>query len=254
MSLGELRCPRCGGEATPSSRGERVCARCAPSGIEGTVIARPAAPLTGARGPRGRDGGTASRFRKRLAGGTSGPPRVRVAVGRGEAPITLPPGKVGGVFRRRAFERDVEKLQSFDWSDEAVVDLARRTLGPRQDLHFAPDIPEELLRAARAAHAEALLADERVLVLYDDSLFRSTDDGFLITARALFWKNLGDDPQCVVWDEVDPAQVTYDEETFAIGMADGDVALTHADTESVAPRLMDLIVCLATLAQDDGEP
>lgn len=262
MPLELLKCPNCGAAMPSAVLGAAVtCGYCGrvvrdaggsmrpPRDVSQTVISRPPGPMTGARG---RDGGPGSRFRRRMAGGTSGPPRVRVATERGKAPITLPPGKVGGVFRRRAFERDVDREQSFGWTDEEIVDLARRSLGENGDLYYAPNIPQEKADVARATH-EGIGADERVLVLFDDTLFGSADDGFAITARGIFWKNLMEDPQGVGWDEIDPGGVTYEEDEHRIGVAGEELHLTHADAEVLAPRLHDLIVCLASLAQDEDE-
>lgn len=264
MPLELLKCPSCGASLPAEVVGAVVtCGYCGravrdarvtlpPPELGQTVISRPPGPMTGARGARGREGGPGSRFRRRVAGGTSGPPRVRVAIERGKAPITLPPGKVGGVFRRRAFEKDVERLQSFGWTDDEIIDLANRMLGTHDDLYYAPNIPEEKLGVAHATHA-SMGPDERVLVLFDDTLFGGSDDGFSISARGIFWKNLADDPQSVGWDEIVPAQVSYEDEDHRIGGLGEDLHLTHADAEVLAPRLHDLIVCLASLAQDEDE-
>lgn len=264
MALERSNCPHCGAPLGAIMGGIETCASCGrparvslatqppPQDLAQALIARPSVPPMGARGARPREGGPGSRFRHRLAGGTSGPPRVRVAIARGQAPITLPPGKVGGVFRRRAFEKDVDKLHSFGWTDDEIVDLARKTLGSNSDLHYAPEIPAAKLAVARGVHGDAL-GDERVLVFFDDPLFGGGDDGFVVTPRALLWKNLADDPQCLGWDEIDPSAVTYDDDEHRIGLHDAELRLTHADAEALAPRLHDLIVVLASLAQDEDQ-
>lgn len=265
MPLDVAKCPQCGEVLPPEVlRGAAPCARCGqtarggtlappPSDLSQTLISRPPGPMGGARGPRARDGGPGSRYRRRLAGGTSGPPRVRVAIERGKAPITLPPGKVGGVFRRRAFERDVEKLRSFAWTDEEIVELAGRMLGAHADLAFAPEISEARAAAVHATYAGRMTPDDRVLVVFSDTLFGAEDDGFALTARGIFWKNLAEEPDAAGWDQIDPSCVSYDETDQRISLADGDLHLTHADAEVIAPRLCDLIVCLASLAQDEAE-
>lgn len=256
MPLEPQKCLNCGALRAVGGAACAVCgeARRGPDpGLAQAVIARPVVPPPGARGGRATPG-PGYRFRKRQGGGTSGPPRVRVAMGRGEAPITLPPGKVGGVFRRRAFERDVEKLHSFGWSDAEIVELAGRTLGSSDGLHFAPSIPSAKVATARAVHGDALGDDAQVLVLFRDTLFADADDGFSITARAFFWKNLGDEPLCLGWDEIDPEQVTYDDDEHRIGIMGDDLTLTSTDAEALAPRLHDLIVTLASLAQDEDDP
>lgn len=176
---------------------------------------------------------------------------MRVAAARGTAPITLPPGKVGGVFRRRSVERDVDRLQTFEWTDEEIVDLARRTLGSFDELYFAPEIPDDKLEAFFRARATMEPQGDRLLVLFDDTLFGGVGDGFALTSQTFHWKNAGEPPQRADWDEIDPAAIAYQDDTCSLCLDDGEVQLTHRDTEVIAPRLLELIACLASLAQDD---
>lgn len=243
MPVDEWKCPSCGTRAI----GRERCARCGRLPAD-PVLSRPAPVLTGARG--GRAAGPGARFRRRHAGGTSGPPRVRVASERGKAPITLPPGKVGGVFRRRSVERDVDKLQTFAWTDDEIIDLARRMLGSFDALFLAPDIPGPTLAAWRVVHGELL--DDRVLVLFDDTLFGGVGDGFAVTPRAFHWKNVGEAPRRAGWDEIDLQRLAYQDDTCALSIDDDELQLTHRDTEVLSPRLLELVACLAALAQDDA--
>lgn len=242
------KCPQCGARTVGVPRCGR-CGRAAP--IEDPVLVRPVPVVVGARGGRGAGVGPGAKFRRRHAGGTSGPPRVRVAAARDQAPITLPPGKVGGVFRRRSVERDVDKLQMFSWTDEEIIELARRSLGAFDALYLAPAIPPEILEAWRVAHGDLL--DDRVLVLFHDTLFGGQGDGFAITPRAFHWKNIGEDPRRIGWDEIDLQRVAYQDDTCALCLDDDEeLQLTHQDTEVLAPRLLELVACLAALAQDDA--
>ncbi|MEZ4391178.1 MAG: hypothetical protein R3A48_08790 [Polyangiales bacterium] len=213
------------------------------------MLTRPPPQISGARGVR--PSGPGAKFRRRHAGGTSGPPRVRVAAERGKAPITLPPGKVGGVFRRRSVERDVDRLQTFEWTDEEIVELARRLLGSFDDLYLAPEIPEEKLEGFYRSRGELASESDRVLVLFDDRLFGGVGDGFALTSQSFHWKNAGELPQRANWDEIDPAALAYQDDTCAVCLEDGEVQLAHKNTAVLAPRLLELIACLAALAQDD---
>ena len=59
-----------------------------------------------------------------------------------------------------------------------------------KNLYYGTDIPESKLRNAIGKYAEGV-DEERALFLYDDTLFGSAKNGFLITDSALYYHNLG---------------------------------------------------------------
>jgi len=69
---------------------------------------------------------------------------------------------------------------------ELIVRAAVKTLS---DLHMAPAIPEKKLKNAIDAYAKTVDA-ERVLFLYDDTVFGSAKEGFLITDSGFYYKSI----------------------------------------------------------------
>jgi hypothetical protein len=108
----------------------------------------------------------------------------------------------GGPYRR-AVDADGEPA-----AVARLAMLARRLLGEVEDLHYHPAIPPQKLRRARAAHAARLPAREAVAVLYDDTLFGGAEEGFLLTANRLCYKNLSTGPASVAWVDLDPEGVS----------------------------------------------
>ena len=72
----------------------------------------------------------------------------------------------------------------------------------RGAVSLAPDIPAEKEANALAVHQAHLPSSERVLALYDDTLFGSAKDGFLITERRLCWKKIVMPPNFLLWEEL----------------------------------------------------
>lgn len=92
--------------------------------------------------------------------------------------------------------------------DEQLSRLALKHLGKAGPVFYAPGIPPKKLRNAREAHRDRLEVGESVVVLYDDTVFGSAEDGFLLTPQRLCWKNIATRPQSVRWQDLDPGTVT----------------------------------------------
>ena len=88
-----------------------------------------------------------------------------------------------------------------------ITVLSRRHVGELEQMYYHPAIPPVKLRNARAEHAGRLDAGEAVAVLYDDTMFGSARDGFLITPRRLCWKNVVSAATTVEWRHVAPETV-----------------------------------------------
>ena len=64
--------------------------------------------------------------------------------------------------------------------------------GPKMDsLHILNRIAPNLLENARDSYALSLGADERVILLYDATVGGSAKDGFVLTSKRLYSKNIG---------------------------------------------------------------
>jgi len=56
------------------------------------------------------------------------------------------------------------------------------------------NIPPKKLRNARESYATTITEDETVILLYDDTVFGSAKEGFLLTTKRLYQKNLAEPP------------------------------------------------------------
>jgi hypothetical protein len=169
--------------------------------------------------------------------------------GRGSAGTKA--GAVSARLRPEAQEPEEteEDAEAEDWAEEDVLELAKEHLGRRENLFYAPKIPADKERGAREAHKAHLPRDERVLVLYDSTLFGGADDGFVITNRRLCWKCIALDPQCVTFDELDGDEVGWDDDEFKIhGEA---VQVTGDDPDAFLEALGELTLELGGYEVED---
>lgn len=124
------------------------------------------------------------------------------------------------------------------FTEAELVALARRRLGSQDSLYFHGSIPRGKLKAAHETHGDSI---GRVLVQYDDTLFGGADDGFVLTASALHWKNLTEDPQMLLWEDIDPSSVAP---------SDGAVTLSHQRIDVVLEEGKPMLAGIARLISD----
>jgi len=124
------------------------------------------------------------------------------------------------------------------FTEAELVALARRRLGSHDSLYFHGSIPRGKLKAAHETHGDSI---GRVLVQYDDTLFGGADDGFVLTASALHWKNLTEDPQMLLWEDIDPSSVAP---------SDGAVTLSHQRIDVVLEEGKPMLAGIARLISD----
>jgi hypothetical protein len=111
-----------------------------------------------------------------------------------------------GPYRRTA-ESGAGAPEGAPFDVPRLVALARQHLGEVEDVFYHPAIPPAKLRKARAVHALSLDADEVVAVLYDDTLFGSAEEGFLLTPTRLAMKSVTTLPESLPWREIDPTTI-----------------------------------------------
>jgi hypothetical protein len=102
-------------------------------------------------------------------------------------------------------------------SDESVLALFREHFTGSESTSLWPAITGKKELGARAVHARHLPGDERILMLYDDTVFGSGDVGFLATSRRICWKNTADQPHMVEWHQVDPDCMYADRQRLVLG-------------------------------------
>jgi hypothetical protein len=113
-------------------------------------------------------------------------------------------------------------------TDDAVLALLRRQFRGVDSMYFCPAIPGKKEIAARSVHARHLPSDERVLALFDDTVFGIGDDGFLVTSSRICWKNAGGRAQMLEWRHVDPDRMYADKKQLVLGA--GTIELTADDS------------------------
>ena len=113
----------------------------------------------------------------------------------------------GGPYRSPA-DASPETPEGASLAASRLTSLARRHLGEVEDLFYHPSIPPPKLRRATATHAAQLAPGEAVAVLYDDTVFGSAEEGFLITSKRLCWKNLTGGPESAEWRAIEPESIS----------------------------------------------
>lgn len=105
---------------------------------------------------------------------------------------------------------------------EIVVAAARRALGEVDWVHYAPSIPPRMARAVRVVHGARLPPDVPILVLYDDTVLGSGNDGLVMTEPRLCWRNFWGAAEATAWTDVDPERLATDGDLLLLDGEPGD--------------------------------
>lgn len=92
---------------------------------------------------------------------------------------------------------------------EGMIELIRRHLGVHDALFVAPAIPEKKERNVRKVYK--LDHDERVVALFDNTVFGSAEEGFVFTDRRFCWNENFEDPRSVPWGQLSLGQAVLQE-------------------------------------------
>jgi len=65
------------------------------------------------------------------------------------------------------------------------------------NLFLFEQISPKRLSNAKSGYARNLTGDETIILLYDDTLFGSAKNGFLLTTKRIYYKNMGESPSLV---------------------------------------------------------
>jgi len=80
-------------------------------------------------------------------------------------------------------------------SVESLVALAVQYVGGKPGVYVWPHILPRKEKNARTVHEESLTRDEPIVVLFDDTVFGSGDDGYIITPERICWRNYTEAPR-----------------------------------------------------------
>ncbi len=141
-----------------------------------------------------------------------------------------------------------EDDEDWEWTDENIIAYAQEMMGQHDALFYAPKIPADKLKSARATHRASLERDEQVLVLFDDTVFGGADDGFIVTSERFAWKNIMESPKSFAWGEIDADEVDYSEEGLTV-MGE-TVQISQADGSVMYPALGEFIYEMALEAAE----
>jgi hypothetical protein len=87
-------------------------------------------------------------------------------------------------------------------TDDAVLGLLRQHFVHADGIYVCPHVPPKKEYGARRVHVMDLPAHERVLALYDASPLEG-NEGFVITARRVCWKNDGEPASSIEWMDLE---------------------------------------------------
>lgn len=118
--------------------------------------------------------------------------------------------------------------------EEAVIALAKRHLGGARRLFLRPEIPARKELGARDVHADHLPPGEPILVLYDDTVWGSGRDGFVITPIRLCWKDFLEHPSQVPWNRLGPESIKLYGKTIQVAGGTLTVSPQHCKARDVA--------------------
>jgi hypothetical protein len=102
-------------------------------------------------------------------------------------------------------------------TDDSVLALLKQHFAGADSMYLRPTIPTKKEINARNVHAAHLPTSEYILALYDDTVFGSAEDGFVITSRRVCWKNISARPHMIEWANVDPDRLWCEDRKLYIG-------------------------------------
>lgn len=120
---------------------------------------------------------------------------------------------------------------------EGILELLRQHLGAPEDLYVAPAIPEKKARNARQVHG--IGPDEQIVAIFDNTVFGSAEEGFVVTNRRFCWKESYEEPRATPWSQLAPGQaiLVAPSEGFC-EIQGGPLRFVGVDRELVARNLV----------------
>ena len=143
---------------------------------------------------------------------------------------------LGEMLAHAAIDRMEEEAARIPMTDDAVLTHLRASFAGADSLYFCPTVPPKKEHGARRVHAGHLPPNEWILALYDDTVFGSGEDGFVVTSRRLCWKNVAERPHMIEWRHLDPERMFADGRKLVLGAGaieiSGDPSVIDAADEA----------------------
>jgi len=115
-------------------------------------------------------------------------------------------GGLSGPYRRGPGSPQARKKPSLLWQE--TLTILQRVLSKHGSLYYQGHIPSRKLRNVVKLHG--IEDPNHVLALYDDTIFGSATEGFVITHTHLFFKGIADDPLSVELDLLRATDIEHD--------------------------------------------
>ncbi len=109
------------------------------------------------------------------------------------------------------------------------------------------NVPAKKLTNAKKIHSNSLRDDEKILALYDSTIFGSAEDGFLLTDRAIHFKNIVMDPITVPYDTLD--QVSSKKNDIFVNAH--EIQVGSSESDKLNPAVVVVLNSLKRVFQSD---
>jgi TIR domain len=143
----------------------------------------------------------------------------------------------GNVRQEKASVQKIKQAMVSDRTggpSELLEEIKKSLEGFTEERLFVGTIPPKKLNNAIATYASEV-SPEDVLLLYDDTVFGSAKDGFILTAEAVYWRNSDGHPDRLRYAEI--RKVDFVKYTVSAGIVldEKEINVTSADdTEKLA--------------------
>lgn len=182
--------------------------------------------------------------------GAAGPSNPKGAKVPGAAGPSNPKGaKPGSALKARVEEEEPEEEVEDEETRQSWIDdtqgMAEQCFTRSASLHVYPNIPKVKVVSAFETYADEIDEEDTVVVLYDPA-GGDDDDGFVATPWGFYWRNRGEDPCSVQWEDLDLGEVVLDDRGLTI---EGEPVRIARRDEGLADELAAFIEAMGNWAQ-----
>ncbi|MEN3330462.1 MAG: hypothetical protein V7638_5269 [Acidobacteriota bacterium] len=130
---------------------------------------------------------------------------------------------------------------STDAPSELLEEIQKNLEGFTEKRMFVGTIPSKKLNNAIATYASEVPAED-VVLLYDDTVFGSAKDGFILTAEAVYWRNSDGEPERLRYTDIRKVDSLKYTLSASIVLNEKEINLIQAgDPEKLAAALAKVI-------------
>lgn len=108
-----------------------------------------------------------------------------------------------------------------------IIESTLSHLGKRRGLFLYPYIPKTKLEVAKKSFDFQDDGDGDILVLYDDTMFGGGENGFALTAKRLYWRNVLDEASDLSWPQI--AKTKVEATSSGVRIGEQNISIYRAD-------------------------